>query len=132
MFGVHGNDFVKTMLRVGRERRELRIVADQTGGPTEARDIADAILTIAAACRRPGVSLSFCRCPSTSWYELTDAIFARARPPVPRPIAIESRDYPTQAARPRNSFLDCSRIRRIFNLEQPDWRISLSRVLRPS
>jgi dTDP-4-dehydrorhamnose reductase len=133
VFGVHGTNFVKTMLRIGRERRELRIVADQIGGPTEARDISDAILTMAAACRRPGFSAwgtyHFAGAPITSWHQFADAIFARARPPVPRLIPIESQDYPTQAARPRNSALDCSRIRRVFNLEQPDWRVSLERVL---
>jgi dTDP-4-dehydrorhamnose reductase len=59
----------------------------------------------------------------------SEAIFARVRPPAPRLIAIESQDYPTQAARPRNSPLDCSRIRRISYLEQPDWRISHRGVL---
>jgi dTDP-4-dehydrorhamnose reductase len=121
VFGVHGNIFLKTMLLLGRERRELRIVADQIGGPTEARDIADPILTMKAACCRPGFSAwrtyHFAGAPSTSWHEFADAIFARARPPAPRLIAIESGDYPTQAARPRNSSLDCSRIRRIFNLD---------------
>ena len=133
VFGVYGTNFVKTMLRLGRERGELRIVADQLGGPTEARDIADAILTMAVACRRPGFSAwgtyHFAGAPSTSWYQFADAIFARARPPVPRLVPIGSQDYPTQAARPRNSTLDCSRIRWSFGLEQPDWRISLSRVL---
>lgn len=133
VFGVYGTNFVKTMLRLGRERHELRVVADQIGGPTEARDIADAILTIAAAFRQPGFSgwgiHHLAGAPSTSWYEFADTIFARARPPVPRLVAIDSQDYPAQAARPRNSTLDCGRIRRVFNLEQPDWRVSLSRVL---
>ena len=133
VFGVYGTNFVKTMLRLGRERRELRVVADQIGGPTEARDIADAILTMAAACRRSGFlawgTYHFAGAPSTSWHEFADAIFARAHSPVPCLVPITSRDYPTQAARPGNSALDCSRIRRVFNLEQPDWRISLSRVL---
>jgi dTDP-4-dehydrorhamnose reductase len=133
VFGVYGTNFVKTMLRLGRERRELRVVADQIGGPTEARDIADAILTMKAACCRPGFSAwgtyHFAGAPSTSWHEFADAIFSRARPPVPRLVAIDSQDYPTPAARPRYSTLDCGRIRRVFNLEQADRRISLWRVL---
>jgi dTDP-4-dehydrorhamnose reductase len=134
VFGVYGTNFVKTMLRLGRERRELRIVADQIGGPTEARDVADAILTMAAACCQPNFAgwgtYHFAGAPSTSWYQFAEAIFARIRAPVPHLAPIDSQDYPTQAARPRNSTLDCSLIRRVFNLEQPDWRTSLSRVLR--
>ncbi len=133
VFGVHGENFVKTMLRLGREREELRVVADQTGGPTEARDIADAIIAIANACRQPGFSAwgvyHFAGTPSTSWHGFAEAIFERARGPRPRVVAITSRDYPTPAARPLNSTLECHRIREIFGIEQPDWRVSLSRVL---
>jgi dTDP-4-dehydrorhamnose reductase len=133
VFGVHGKNFVKTMLRLGRERPELRVVDDQIGGPTEARDIADAILAMAAACRRPGFSAwgtyHFTGAPSTSWYRFTQAIFTRAAGPAPRLIRIDSRDYPTPTQRPLNSTLDCSRIREVFGLNQPDWRISLSRVI---
>ncbi len=133
VFGVHGTNFVKTMLRLGRERPELRIVADQVGGPTEARDIADAILAMAAACRRPGFSAwgtyHFAGAPSTSWHDFAQAIFERAGQPQPRLVAIASRDYPTPAARPLNSTLDCSRIGNTFGLGQPDWRISLARVM---
>jgi dTDP-4-dehydrorhamnose reductase len=134
VFGVYGTNFVKTMLRLGRERSELRIVADQIGGPTEARDIADAILTMAVTCRQPKFAgwgtYHFAGAPSTSWHQFAEAIFACTRSPVPHLVPIDSQYYPTQAARPRNSTLDCSRIRRVFNLEQPDWRTSLSRVLR--
>jgi dTDP-4-dehydrorhamnose reductase len=133
VFGVYGSNFVKTMLRLGRGRSELRIVADQVGGPTEARDIADAILTLAAACRRPGFSAwgtyHFAGAPTTSWHQFAEAIFARLRAPSPRLVPISSRDYPTAAARPLNSTLDCSRIHQVFGLERPDWRTSLSRVL---
>jgi dTDP-4-dehydrorhamnose reductase len=133
VFGVYGANFVKTMLRAGQGCGELRVVADQIGGPTEARDIADAIITMAAACRRPGFSAwevyHFAGAPTTSWHGFAQVIFERARQPRPRLVAIASRDYPTPAARPLNSTLDCSRIQRVFGLEQPDWRVSLSRVM---
>jgi dTDP-4-dehydrorhamnose reductase len=133
VFGVHGANFVKTMLRLGRERPELRVVDDQIGGPTEARDIGDAILAMADACRRPGFSAwgtyHFTGAPSTSWYQFAQAIFARAGGPAPRLISITSREYPLPAQRPLNSMLDCSRIREVFGLGQPDWRIALSRVI---
>jgi dTDP-4-dehydrorhamnose reductase len=133
VFGVHGANFVKTMLRLGRERSELRIVADQKGGPTEARDIADAIMAMAAACRRPGFAAwgtyHFAGAPATSWHGFAQEIFRRARGPTPRLAPIAGHDYPAPAMRPLNSTLDCSRIQRIFGLEQPDWRVSLSRVM---
>jgi dTDP-4-dehydrorhamnose reductase len=133
VFGVHGVNFVKTMLRLGRERSELRVVADQFGGPTDARDIADAIIAMAGACRRSAFSAwgayHFAGTPSTSWHGFAEAIFERARQPQPRLLAIASRDYPTPAARPLNSTLDCSRIRETFGIEQPDWRASLGRLM---
>jgi dTDP-4-dehydrorhamnose reductase len=132
VFGVHGANFVKTMLQLGRERSELRVVADQMGGPAEARDIADAIIAM-AACRRPAFSAwgvyHFAGTPSTSWHGFAEAIFERACQPRPRLLAIASRDSPTPAARPLNSTLDCSRIRETFGIEQPDWRASLARVM---
>jgi dTDP-4-dehydrorhamnose reductase len=133
VFGVHGANFVKTMLRLGRERSELRVVDDQNGGPTAAGDIAGAIMVMADRCRQPGFSAwgtyHFAGRPSTSWYGFARAIFARAAKPAPRLVPISSRDYPTPAARPRNSLLECSRIRRVFGIERPDWRRSLSRVM---
>jgi dTDP-4-dehydrorhamnose reductase len=88
---------------------------------------------IAAAFRQPDFSgwgiHHLVGAPSTSWYEFAEAIFARARLPVPHRVVIDSQDYPTQAARPCNSTLNCGRVRPVFNLDQPDWRISLSRVL---
>jgi dTDP-4-dehydrorhamnose reductase len=133
VFGVHGANFVKTMLRLRRERSELRIVTDQIGGPTEARDIADAVITLAATCVRPGFSAwgtyHFCGAPSTSWHGFAEAIFIAAGEPRPRLVAIASKEFPTPAARPQNSTLDCRRIKEVFGIEQPDWRRSLSRVL---
>jgi dTDP-4-dehydrorhamnose reductase len=133
VFGVHGSNFVKTMLRLGRERGELRIVADQKGGPTEARDIADAILAIADACRRPSFTgwgtYHFSGTPATSWHGFARAIFAQARDRAPLLVPIHARDYPLPATRPLNSTLDCSRLRRVFGVGQPEWRVSLARVM---
>ena len=133
VFGVYGANFVKTMLRLGRERGELRVVDDQQGGPTEARDVADAILVMIAACRRPGFAgwgtYHFAGRPSTTWCRFARAIFAQTGGPAPRIVAIATRDYPTPAARPRDSTLDCRCIRDVFGIEQPDWRPALGRVL---
>jgi len=133
VFGTYGTNFVKTMLRLGQGREELRIVADQTGGPTEARDIADAVLAVAAACRQPEFTAwgiyHFAGTPSISWYGFAQQIFCHAGGRAPRLVPIASRDHPLPAIRPPNSVLDCRRIREVFGLAQPDWRRSLSRVL---
>jgi dTDP-4-dehydrorhamnose reductase len=133
VFGVHGANFVKTMLRLGRERSELRIVADQRGGPTEAGDIATAILTIAGALRAPGFDgwgiYHFAGAPATSWCDFAQEIFARAPAPRPKLTPIATSDYPTPARRPLNSTLDCGKILRRFAIRQPDWRVALSRVM---
>jgi dTDP-4-dehydrorhamnose reductase len=116
VFGFHGSNFVKTMLRLGRERPELRVVADQPGGPTEARDIADAILVMAAPAFGPALPPGeIITAPSTSWHGFAQAIFARSRGARPSLVKIASRDYPTPARRPLNSMLDCTRIREVFH-----------------
>lgn len=133
VFGVHGANFVRTMLRLAGEHREIRIVDDQIGGPTEARDIADAILTMALACRRSSFAAwgvyHFSGTPTTSWYGFAQAIFERTKGARPRLTPIPSGDYPTPARRPGNSRLDCTKIGRVFGISQPDWRTALSRIL---
>lgn len=133
VFGAHGTNFVKTMLQLARERRDFGVVDDQKGGPTDSSDIADAILVIATACRRPGFSAwgiyHFAGSPATSWYGFAGAIFKHAGASVDlRPIATCA--YPTRAERPLNSRLDCSKIRRVFGIEQPDWRVAVTRVVK--
>ncbi len=133
VFGTYGGNFVKTMLRLGSDRPALRIVDDQVGGPTEAGDIAAALLTIASACRGPGFdawgAYHFCGAPPTTWFEFAREIFERAKGPRPKLTPISSAEYPTPARRPLNSRLDCTKISRQFAINQPDWRASLSRVL---
>jgi dTDP-4-dehydrorhamnose reductase len=133
VFSSHGSNFVKTMLKVGRGRPEMRVVGDQRGGPTPARDIADALWTIAEAWGqgrgRPGI-FHFAGAPAVSWAEFAEAIFARsgwsARPKV---AEIATADWPTQAVRPANSVLDCGRIAAAYGIAQPDWREGLDAVL---
>ena len=117
VFGTHGTNFVKTMLRLGRERDRLHVVADQRGCPTGAVDIADAILAIAHQLlidRRGDVSgtYHFAGLGSTTWYQFAEAIFERAAPfwgRRPEVVPISSADYPTPARRPAASVLDCTR-----------------------
>ena len=131
IFSARGENFVKTILRISRERPQLHVVSDQIGGPTAADDLAAAMLKIAAAITKPGFTAwgtyHFCGAPPTSWYEFARRILEN-RDTVVLPVA--SKDYPRPAARPANSVLDCERIRRVFAIAQPDWRASLRNVLR--
>ena len=134
VFGAHGTNFVKTMLRLGHERRELHVVSDQVGAPTEARDIAEAVLVMAKGCQAAGFGswgvYHFASLPTTSWYEFAGEIFHRARLAAPpRLIPIPTKEYRSAAARPLNSVLDCTKIGRAFSIGQPDWRNALDRVL---
>ena len=129
VYSPHGHNFVKTMLRLGRERDELGVVDDQRGCPTAAADIARAIVGIAtqiAAGKTDGFgTFHFCGAGATTWYGFARAIFelAAARcAKTPRVKPVTTADYPTPAARPKNSVLDCSRIRRVYGMEPRPWR----------
>lgn len=138
VFGAHGNNFVKTMLRLGRERDQLGVVADQCGGPTPAADIAAALWQLALQWRENGTlpwgTYHFCGAPAVSWHAFAEAIFAEAQglgllPSVPRVNAIATADYPTPARRPAWSVLDCSKLQAACAIAQPDWRVGLRAVL---
>ncbi|ROU02979.1 dTDP-4-dehydrorhamnose reductase [Histidinibacterium lentulum] len=130
VFSAHGANFVKTMLRLGAEREELRIVADQVGGPTPAADIADACLTLARGLAegREGGTFHFSGQPDASWADFAREIFAQAGLPT-RVIDIPTSDYPTPARRPLNSRMDCSTLEVAFGIARPDWRAGLREVL---
>lgn len=132
VFGGAQN-FVNTMLRLGAEREELSIVDDQRGGPTASFDIAATLLHIARAVREPGFNdfgiYHYSGAPSVTWYGFACAIFkGRSRP---RLKPIRSEEYPAPAARPKNSVLDCTKIKRVFDIDQPDWQAALSRIIGP-
>jgi len=131
VFSAHGANFVKTMLRFGRERPVLRVVDDQIGGPTAAGDIAAALLRMAARFHA-GTGQSgiyhFAGAPDVSWADFAREILRKAGLDV-TVTDIPSADYPTAAARPGNSRLDCTSLERAFGIARPDWRASLAMVL---
>ncbi|WP_068305948.1 dTDP-4-dehydrorhamnose reductase [Pararhodobacter sp. CCB-MM2] len=130
VFSAHGANFVKTMLRLGAVRDSLTVVADQIGGPTSARAIAQACLTMAYTLRTdPELSgiYHFSGGPDTSWADFARAIMTEAGLSC-RIDDIPTSSYPTLATRPANSRLDCSSLAQ-FGLERPDWRLELRHVL---
>lgn len=138
VFGVHGNNFVKTMLRFGAERPALKIVADQVGRPTSAHDLAGAILAIAAKLGG-GVTTAklygtfhFANAGAVSWFEFAREIFAQSAArggPSPELAAIPTSDYPTPAKRPTYSVLDCDKLAGLYGIEPRPWQPALSDVL---
>ncbi len=138
VFGIHGHNFVKTILRLAREREELRVVADQWGCPTFAGDIADTLLELAGRTTEMDANANwgtyhYCGEPATTWHGFASAIveLARARESlrVQTVTAITTADYPTPAARPANSMLDCARLQKSFNIISRPWCQGLSTVL---
>ena len=132
VFSAHGQNFVKTMLRLGAERNALRIVADQMGGPTPASGIARACLRILEGlgqdAEKSGI-YHYSGAPDVSWAGFAREIFAQAG----LRVAVEeipTAAYPTPARRPLNSRLDCATLASQFGITRPDWRAGLSDVLK--
>ena len=135
VFGEHGNNFVKTMLKLGKAREELGIIGDQFSGPTYAGDIADAITTIAKryeSTQQSGV-YHFSGYPHVSWYQFAKSIFDYANQ-AEIPLALKALNeipataYPLPAPRPPNSCLDCTKLESIFGVTQSNWQSALNRI----
>lgn len=129
---AHGANFAKTMLRLGAERDSLTIVADQIGGPTPARSIAQtchAIATQLIADPAKSGTYHLAGAPDCSWADFARAIFEMANLPC-TVTDIPSSAYPTPAARPANSRLDCTTLSTTFGLTRPDWRDGLADILK--
>ena len=137
VFGEVGNNFIKTMLRLGKERDALSIVGDQYGGPTHAGDIANALISIATKIKNNepveyGL-YHFSGFPHVSWFEFAEAIFDKAKAhgiieKVPALTSITTADYPTPAKRPGNSKLATDKITSNFNIEASDWQVALENI----
>ncbi len=132
VFDGTGKNFVTTMLRLSDTRDALSVVADQIGGPTPADAIADACLTIAQKLvdgTGQGGLHHFSGSPDVSWADFARAIFATAGRDV-TVTDITTADYPTPAARPANSQLDCTSLADAFGINRPDWQAALTRIIK--
>ena len=140
VFGAQGKNFVKTMLQLAATRNEVSVVADQFGAPTSARAIAETIASIVFSMseampddNRWG-TYHFSGYPFTTWASFAETVFLQAKakgvignaPPV---TPITTAEYPTPAARPLNSRLDCSKIGAEFGISPDDWKSSLGTML---
>lgn len=129
LYSPFGNNFVKTMIKLGSERESLNVIFDQVGTPTYALDLADAILkamdqTIDTDHEKGGV-YHFSNEGVCSWYDFTIKIHEIASIKTCKVNPIETKDYPTKAARPHYSVLNKSKIKQTFNITIPHWEASL-------
>lgn len=137
VFGEHGNNFVKTMVRLAKSKSELGVVADQFGGPTYAGDIADAIISVVSQLdsqndQRWGI-YHYSGAPYVSWHEFSLRIFEQAKlqqvlAEVPVVHSITTAQYPTPAKRPAYSMLDCNKIAREFGVTPSNWLAALNNL----
>lgn len=135
VYSPFGNNFVKTMLRLGAERPSLNVVFDQIGTPTYAPDLAAAILQVIQKIESKEVAVEtlggvwhYSNEGVTSWYDFAKAVFEIKKMPC-RVNPIETKDFPTPAQRPPFSLLNKAKIKAAFGLEIPHWRESLEKCL---
>ena len=138
VYATHGHNFLRTMLRLGAEREELRVVADQVGTPTPAALIADVTATALSgvlAGQAPAAGTwNLVASGQTTWHGFAEAIFAAAvarglLPRAPRVLPITTADYPTPAQRPAYSCLDTAALRHDFRIGLPSWEQGLAGTL---
>jgi len=133
VFSATSNNFVKTILRLGKERDELGIVNDQHGCPTSARSIAEVLLHIAERYLRDNKiewgTYHYCNRPATTWFEFAEEIFRQSEGYENLKLnAITSSEYPMPAARPENSVLDCTKLESNFGVMRVNWNDELKLV----
>lgn len=124
LYSEYANNFVKTMLKLGAERNELKIIADQVGTPTYAIDLAGFILYIIELNSKAYGTYHYSNEGVTSWFDFARAIFDISATDV-KAIPIRTDEYPTKATRPAYSVMDKTKVKQTFNIEIPYWRDSL-------
>lgn len=128
LYSEHGNNFLKTMLRLGNEKDRISIVADQIGTPTYAGDLAEVILKIIFEENTNFGLYHFSNEGVASWYDFAKAIFDETQNKI-KIIPIKTTEYPTPAKRPEFSVMDKTKIKENLNIEIPYWRDSLKKCL---
>lgn len=135
VFSEYGENFFKTMLRLGAERTELGIVGDQIGCPTYAQDLASSIVQVLSLVRLKGESgtYHYCGNEACSWYDFALEIFSKANElefKTPKEVkSVETSAYPTLAVRPAFSVLNCSKIQTSFGVSPSNWKVGIENIL---
>ena len=124
LYSTFGNNFVKTMIRLGKERNELGVIFDQIGTPTYARDLACVIMTAIKNGIKPG-TYHFSNEGVISWYDFTKAIHRIAGISTCNVKPLHTNEYPAKAPRPAYSVLDKTKIKNTYNITVPYWEDSL-------
>jgi dTDP-4-dehydrorhamnose reductase len=133
LYSMTGVNFLTTMLRLGAERKELKVVSDQFGSPTHAADLADTLLQIVAQVAESphrfthGV-FHYAGAGACSWYNFARQIMKKGKCPC-RVLPCTTAEYPTKARRPQYSVLNCEKIKTIYGITAPDWRAALKAAL---
>ncbi len=128
LYSSFGNNFVKTMMRLGKEKDELNVIFDQIGTPTYARDLAIAIMTAVEKGIVPGI-YHFSNEGVISWYDFTKAIHRLSGITSCHVRPIHTEEYPTAATRPHYSVLDKTKIKKTYGIEIPYWEDSLAECI---
>ena len=128
LYSEFGNNFVKTMIRLGREREQLGVIFDQVGTPTYAHDLATVIMTAIDKGIKPGV-YHFSNEGVTSWYDFTKSIHRLAGINTCQVSPLHTAEYPTPACRPAYSVLDKTKIKAAYDIEIPHWEESLAKCI---
>lgn len=130
LYSPHGKNFVKTMLRLGREKDEIGVVCDQIGTPTYARDLAEAICTVLFSRQWiPGI-YHFSDEGACSWYDFSNFILKMTGNGKCKVYPLQTEDFPTAATRPHYSILDKSLIKKTYGIKIPFWADSLDKCLK--
>ncbi|MDQ8039790.1 MAG: dTDP-4-dehydrorhamnose reductase [Rickettsiella sp.] len=137
VFGSYGNNFVKNILRLAQEKTELQVICDQIGSPSYAGDIAETVLNlvklIQEGCQMWG-TYHFTGSPVTTWYRFAQIIVKNAKKTynlsTKEIIPIFSSEFPTEVTRPHNSQLNCTKVKKKFNITQKNWHIGLMKLIK--
>ncbi|WP_417238530.1 dTDP-4-dehydrorhamnose reductase [Bizionia sp.] len=128
LYSEFGNNFVKTMLRLGAEKEELHVVNDQIGSPTYAQDLVEVVLEIIISGNKKFGLYHFSNKGAISWFEFAQAIFKLGQISI-KLNSIQTKNYPTPARRPKNSVLESLKIETAFKITTADWKNGLHQVI---